>query len=183
MPFFRVSFSPIFSRTGYQKKANFLEQVVKTCQKRKFCYNGLFCSPIFVFLSILFTDFSRTGYYLKAKIYSIIPSTGYFVLKCSVVLFSNCLFLCRYLVVGPFSHCRKQDFPSNFYFVGTSPYKSRSSTPPGAHLNIDWKGGPQRPSKEAPKGGGGGRWSPGAHHFESLEPWSPDDSHGNFLEF
>ena len=38
---FRVSFSPIFSRTGYQKKANFLEQVVKTCQKRKFCYNVL----------------------------------------------------------------------------------------------------------------------------------------------
>ena len=38
--FFRVSFSPIFSTTGYQKKANFLEQVVKTCQKRKFCYNG-----------------------------------------------------------------------------------------------------------------------------------------------
>ena len=26
VPFFRVSFSPIFSRTGYQKKANFLEQ-------------------------------------------------------------------------------------------------------------------------------------------------------------
>ena len=41
VPFFRVSFSPIFSRTGYQKKANFLEQVVKTYQKRKFCYNGL----------------------------------------------------------------------------------------------------------------------------------------------
>ena len=37
VPFFRVSFSPIFSRTGYQKKANFLEQVVKTCEKRKFC--------------------------------------------------------------------------------------------------------------------------------------------------
>ena len=37
VPFFRVSFSPIFSRTGYQKKANFLEQVVKTCKKRKFC--------------------------------------------------------------------------------------------------------------------------------------------------
>ena len=32
VPFFRVSFSPIFSRTGYQKKANFLEQVVKACQ-------------------------------------------------------------------------------------------------------------------------------------------------------
>ena len=57
VPFFRVSFSPIFSRTGYQKKANFLEQVVKTCQKRKFCYNGLLFSQIFVFLSILFTDF------------------------------------------------------------------------------------------------------------------------------
>ena len=46
-----------FSRTGYQKKANFLEQVVKTCQKRKFCYNGLSFSPIFVSLSILFIDF------------------------------------------------------------------------------------------------------------------------------
>ena len=38
VPFFRVSFRLFFSRTGYQKKANFLEQVVKTCQKRKFCY-------------------------------------------------------------------------------------------------------------------------------------------------
>ena len=46
-----------FSRTGYQKKANFLEKVVKTCQKRKFCYNGLLFSQIFLFLSILFTDF------------------------------------------------------------------------------------------------------------------------------
>ena len=68
MPFCRVSFSPIFTRTGYQKKANFLEQVVKTCKKRKFCYNGLLFSQIFMFLSILFTDFSTTGYYLKAKI-------------------------------------------------------------------------------------------------------------------
>ena len=57
VPFFRVSFSPIFSRTGYQKKANFREQVGKTCQKRKFCYKGLLFSQIFVFLSILFTDF------------------------------------------------------------------------------------------------------------------------------
>ena len=56
VPFFRVSFSPIFPRIGYQKKAHFLEQVVKTCQKRKFCYNGLIFSPIFVFLSILFSD-------------------------------------------------------------------------------------------------------------------------------
>ena len=59
VPFFRVSFSPIFSRTGYQKKANFLEQVVKTCQKRKFCCNGLLFSQIFVFLSILFTDLEQ----------------------------------------------------------------------------------------------------------------------------
>ena len=57
VPFFRVSFSPILPRTGYQKKANFLEQVAKTCKKRKFCYNGLLFSQIFVFLSILFTDF------------------------------------------------------------------------------------------------------------------------------
>ena len=55
--FFRVSFSPIFSRTGYQKKANFLEQVVITCQKTKLCYNGLFFSQNFVILSILFIDF------------------------------------------------------------------------------------------------------------------------------
>ena len=69
MPFFRVSFSPIFSRTGYQKKANFLEQVVKTCQKRNFCFKGLlFGQIIFVFLSILLIDFSRIGYHLKAKI-------------------------------------------------------------------------------------------------------------------
>ena len=57
VPFFRVSFSPMSSRIGYQKKANFLEQVVKTCQKRKFCYNGLLFSQICVILSILFTDF------------------------------------------------------------------------------------------------------------------------------
>ena len=57
VPFFRVSFLPISSRTGYQRKANFLEQVVKTCQKRKFCYNGLLFSQIFVFFGILFTDF------------------------------------------------------------------------------------------------------------------------------
>ena len=50
--FLRVSFSPIFPRTRHQKKANFLEQVVKTCQKWKFCYNGLFFSQMFVF-----TDF------------------------------------------------------------------------------------------------------------------------------
>ena len=29
VPFFRVSFSPIFSRTGYQSKDLFLEQVVR----------------------------------------------------------------------------------------------------------------------------------------------------------
>ena len=34
---FRVSFSPIFSRSEYQKKAVFLEPVVKTYQKGKFC--------------------------------------------------------------------------------------------------------------------------------------------------
>ena len=42
VPFFRVSFSPIFSRTGYQKKASFLEQVVKTCQKRNFVTTGYY---------------------------------------------------------------------------------------------------------------------------------------------
>ena len=61
VPFFRVSFSPIFSRTGYQKKANFLEQVVKTCQKRKFCYSRLLFSQIFVFLSIFYRFFLEQG--------------------------------------------------------------------------------------------------------------------------
>ena len=37
VPFFRVSFSPIFPRTGYQRRASFLELVVKSCHKRKFC--------------------------------------------------------------------------------------------------------------------------------------------------
>ena len=36
VPFFRVSFSPNFSRSGYQKKAVFLEPVVKTYQKEIF---------------------------------------------------------------------------------------------------------------------------------------------------
>ena len=30
VPFFRVSFSSIFSRTGYQKNANFLERVASS---------------------------------------------------------------------------------------------------------------------------------------------------------
>ena len=57
VPFFRVSFSPIFSRTGYQKKANFLEQVVKTCQKRKFRYNGLLFSQSFCVFEYTFHRF------------------------------------------------------------------------------------------------------------------------------
>ena len=40
VPFFRVSFSPIFSRTGYQKKANFLEQVVKHVKRGNFVTTG-----------------------------------------------------------------------------------------------------------------------------------------------
>ena len=42
VPFFRVSFSPTFSRTGYQKKANLLEQVVKTCQRGNFVTTGYY---------------------------------------------------------------------------------------------------------------------------------------------
>ena len=33
---FRISFLPIFSRTGYQKKAIFLELIIKTSQRGKF---------------------------------------------------------------------------------------------------------------------------------------------------
>ena len=37
VPFFRVSFSPIFSKTGSQNTGRFLEHLVKTCKKGKFC--------------------------------------------------------------------------------------------------------------------------------------------------
>ena len=37
VPLFRVSFSPPFSWEGYQRKAVFLEPVVKTYRKGKFC--------------------------------------------------------------------------------------------------------------------------------------------------
>ena len=67
VPFFRVTFSPIFSRTGYQNEASFLDQVVKTCQKRKFCYNRLLFSQIFVLLSILFTDFFKNRVSFEGK--------------------------------------------------------------------------------------------------------------------
>ena len=37
VPFLWVSFSPIFSSTGYHNRAIFLEQVVKACIKGIFC--------------------------------------------------------------------------------------------------------------------------------------------------
>ena len=50
--------------------------------------------------------------------YSVIPpttvTTTYFVLRCFVVLSSHCLFLCKYLVVGLLSYCRKQLILLNF---------------------------------------------------------------------
>ena len=42
VPFFRVSFSPIFSRTEHQKKANFLEQVVKNVKRGNFVTTGYY---------------------------------------------------------------------------------------------------------------------------------------------
>ena len=63
MPFFRVSLSPPFSRVGYQKKAVFLEPVVKTivCQniskgKGNFVKLGRYSSN-FCVLEYLLTDF------------------------------------------------------------------------------------------------------------------------------
>ena len=50
VPFYMVSSSPIFSRMGHQKWANFFKPVVKICQI------GLLSSIIFVFLSIIFTE-------------------------------------------------------------------------------------------------------------------------------
>ena len=51
VPFFRVSFSPIFSRTGYQKKANFLEQVVKHVKRGNFVRTGHYSVKFLSFLS------------------------------------------------------------------------------------------------------------------------------------
>ena len=50
---FRVSFSPIFSSTGYQREQFFLESVVKTDEKGKFRKIGLLFTPIFLFWSML----------------------------------------------------------------------------------------------------------------------------------
>ena len=61
VPFFRVSFSPIFSRTGHLKRANFQEQVVKTCQKRKFCFNGLPFSQFLCFEDTTYLFFLEQG--------------------------------------------------------------------------------------------------------------------------
>ena len=57
-----------FSRTGYQKKAIFLEQVVKTCQKGKFVTSGYYLVPFLCFRVHFNRFFSRIGYHLKAKI-------------------------------------------------------------------------------------------------------------------
>ena len=55
VPFFRISFSPIFFHYRVSKEGKFSGA---GCQKRKFCYNGLLFSQIFVFFfSILFSDF------------------------------------------------------------------------------------------------------------------------------
>ena len=93
MPFFRVSFSPIFSGTGYQNKASFLDQVVKTCQKGKFCSIGLSFSPFFfVFEYTFHRFFLEQGIIWRQKFWSRVKK---------------------------------------YFFVGTSPYKFRSSNPPG----------------------------------------------------
>ena len=63
VPFFWVSFSPIFSRTEYQKKAVFLELDVKDAKRGNFvrlgyCFVQFSCcavyfSPIFLELGII----------------------------------------------------------------------------------------------------------------------------------
>ena len=65
VPFFRVSFSPLFSSAGYRKKAIFLEPVVKRvyflktgCCLARFLRFGVYFSPIF----------SRIGYRSEGKI-------------------------------------------------------------------------------------------------------------------
>ena len=67
MLFLRVSLYPIFSRTGYQNKAVFLEPVVKKCQKGnrsgydlvQFLFFGVYFPPIL----------PRIEYHLKANIF------------------------------------------------------------------------------------------------------------------
>ena len=65
VPFFRVSFSPIFFQNGVSKEGKFSGAGCQNMSKEEIL---LLFSPILVFLSILFTDFSRTGYHFKAKV-------------------------------------------------------------------------------------------------------------------
>ena len=67
VPSFRVSFSPILSRTGYQQKANFLEPVVKTCQKGKFVRSGCYLVKYSCSSDGLVP---RIGYHFRQKFWS-----------------------------------------------------------------------------------------------------------------
>ena len=61
VPFFRVSFSPIFSRRVCQKKAIFLEPVVKICQKGKFVRLGYYPVQFLCFGAYFRRYFSGSG--------------------------------------------------------------------------------------------------------------------------
>ena len=78
MPFFWVSFSPVFSRAGYQSKDVFLEQVVKKAHflragyyfsNPRFGFYGFVNLSEFIQLSHgLCSNFLRTGYRFQGKI-------------------------------------------------------------------------------------------------------------------
>ena len=69
VPFLRVSFSPSISRTGHQKKAIFLEPIVKACQKGKIFVDRVITLSRFLCFGVYFsTIIFRIRHYLKAMI-------------------------------------------------------------------------------------------------------------------
>ena len=67
VPFCRVSFSLIFSRTGYQKKVIFLELVVKTCQKGNFVRSAHYLVQFLCFGVNFHQFFLEIVYHFQAK--------------------------------------------------------------------------------------------------------------------
>ena len=67
MPFFRVSFSPIFSGMGNQKKAIFWSRLSKHIKRRNLARSGRYLVQFMRFGIQFWPIFAVIGYHLKAK--------------------------------------------------------------------------------------------------------------------
>ena len=57
VPFFKVSFSPIFSRIGYQKKALFWSRLLEHIKRGKFVRLGCYLVKFLYFWRMVYTEF------------------------------------------------------------------------------------------------------------------------------